>query len=157
MSDYSLPGSSVPGILQARILEWVAIPFSRGSSWSRDQHSISCIVGRFFTIWATNWERLKDSHFFLKRKQKSPTAIYLICCSANHVHVSPKKTLNCTQSQEGKVWGWVFSARRRAEEWIHFERPFQHSPEGKEQKQDRFYFLSWGFKGISTTNNQLWQ
>ena len=94
---------------------------------------------------------------FPKKETKSPTTIYLVCCSANHVHVSPKKTLNCTQSQEGKVWGWVFSARRRAEEWIHFERPkFQHSPEGKEQKQDPFCFLPWGFKGSSTTNNQLW-
>ena len=35
--DYSLPGSSVHGILQARILEWVAISFSKGSSWPRDQ------------------------------------------------------------------------------------------------------------------------
>ena len=34
--DYSLPGSSIPGILQARILEWVVIPFSKGSSWLRD-------------------------------------------------------------------------------------------------------------------------
>ena len=45
----SLPGSSVPGILQARILEWVAISFSRRSSWSRDWTRVSCIVGRHFT------------------------------------------------------------------------------------------------------------
>ena len=42
-----LPGSSVHGILQARMLEWIAIPFSRGSSRARDQ---TRIVGRFFTI-----------------------------------------------------------------------------------------------------------
>ena len=47
--DYSLPGSSVPGILQARILEWVAIPFSRGSSWPRDWNWVPCIAVRFFT------------------------------------------------------------------------------------------------------------
>ena len=47
--DYSPPGSSVHGILQARILEWVAFPFSRGSSWPRDQTPISCIAGRFLT------------------------------------------------------------------------------------------------------------
>ena len=46
----SFPGSSVHGILQIRILEWVAIVFSRGSSQPRDQISISCIAGRFFTI-----------------------------------------------------------------------------------------------------------
>ena len=40
-------------ILQARILEWVAIPFSRGLSWPRDWTWVSCISGGFFTIWAT--------------------------------------------------------------------------------------------------------
>ena len=44
----SLPGSSVHGILQARILEWVAIPFSGRSYWPRDWMCISCIAGRFF-------------------------------------------------------------------------------------------------------------
>ena len=47
--DCSPPGSSVHGILQARILEWVAIPFSRGSSQPRGQTQVSCIAGRFFT------------------------------------------------------------------------------------------------------------
>ena len=49
----TLPGSFVCGIFQARILEWVAIPFSRGSSWPRDWTWVSCIAGRFFTIWDT--------------------------------------------------------------------------------------------------------
>ena len=47
--DCSPPGSSVSGILQARILEWVAISFSRGSSQPRDQTHVSCTVGGFFT------------------------------------------------------------------------------------------------------------
>ena len=52
--DHSSPGSSVHwGILQARILEWVAMPFSRGSSQLRDLTQLSHTVGRFFTIWAT--------------------------------------------------------------------------------------------------------
>ena len=51
--DCSLPSSSVHGILQARLLEWVATPFSRVCSWCRYQTQVSCIVGRFFTIWAT--------------------------------------------------------------------------------------------------------
>ena len=50
--DWSLPGSSGHGIFQARILEWVAISFSRGSSWPRDQNWGSCIAGGFFTVWA---------------------------------------------------------------------------------------------------------
>ena len=44
---------TVHGILQARILEWVAIPFSRGFSQPRDQTHVSCIAGRFFTSWTT--------------------------------------------------------------------------------------------------------
>ena len=51
--DCSPPGSSVHGILQARVLEWIATSFSRGSSWSKDQTQVSCIAGGFFTIWAT--------------------------------------------------------------------------------------------------------
>ena len=46
--DCSPPGSSVHGILQARILEWVTIPFSRGSSWPRYRTWVSYIAGRFF-------------------------------------------------------------------------------------------------------------
>ena len=48
----SLPGSSVHGVLQARILEWVAIPFSRGFSRPREGVRVSHIAGRFFTVWA---------------------------------------------------------------------------------------------------------
>ena len=50
--NWSLPGSSVHGILQARILEWVAIPFSRWFSELRDRTWVSCIDSRLFTIWA---------------------------------------------------------------------------------------------------------
>ena len=51
--DCSLPGCSVRGILQARILEWGAISFSRGFSWSRDGTQVPCIASRFFAVWAT--------------------------------------------------------------------------------------------------------
>ena len=47
---YSPPGSSVHGILQARILKWVAISTSRGSFQPRDRSQVSCIAGKFFTI-----------------------------------------------------------------------------------------------------------
>ena len=49
----SLPGSFALGILQARILEWVAVLFSRVSSQPSNQTQLSCIEGEFFTIWAT--------------------------------------------------------------------------------------------------------
>ena len=58
LMDCSLPGSSIHGILQARILEWIILRSSRGSSWSRDRTRISyisCIAGGFFTTSAT-WE-----------------------------------------------------------------------------------------------------
>ena len=48
--DYSQPGSLVHGIIQARILEWVPMPSSRGSSQSRDQTQVSCIAGGFFIV-----------------------------------------------------------------------------------------------------------
>ena len=53
VKDYGLSGSSVHGILQARIAELVAIPISRGSSWCWDETEVSYTVGGFFTVWAT--------------------------------------------------------------------------------------------------------
>ena len=51
-TDCSPPGSSIHRIFQARVLEWVAVSFSRGSSWPRDRTQVSHIVGRHFTVWA---------------------------------------------------------------------------------------------------------
>ena len=53
LMDWSPSGSSVHGILQARMLEWVAMPSSRGFSHPRDWTQVSCVAGRFFTFWAT--------------------------------------------------------------------------------------------------------
>ena len=55
--DCSLPGSLVRGIFQARVLEWVAISFSRGSSQPRDQTRVSLTAGRHITVWATRRQR----------------------------------------------------------------------------------------------------
>ena len=57
--DHSMPGSSVHKIFQARILNWVASPFCRESTWPRDQTQVSCIAGKFFTIWAS-----RDAHMY---------------------------------------------------------------------------------------------
>ena len=65
------PGSSVHGILQARILEWVAISFSRGSSQPRDWTWVSHIVGRRFTVWATGGADDK-THLLKKDKEVLP-------------------------------------------------------------------------------------
>ena len=56
--DCSLSSSSVHRILQAKILEWVASAFSRGSSRPRDQTWVSCFADRFFTIWS--WESVNE-------------------------------------------------------------------------------------------------
>ena len=57
--DCSPPASSVRGILQARILELVAIPFFKGSSWLRNWTQVSCIASRLFTDWA-----MREVHIF---------------------------------------------------------------------------------------------
>ena len=58
--ECSPPGSSIHGILQARILEWVAISFSRGSSRPRDWTQVSHIAGRSFNLWPT-----REAHYSL--------------------------------------------------------------------------------------------
>ena len=60
---------TVHGILQARILKWVAFPFSRGSSQPRDRTQISCIAGRFFTNW--------DIREAKKKKKKTVVIVVL--------------------------------------------------------------------------------
>ena len=64
--DCSPPGSSVHGILQAKMLEWVAMPFSRGSSQPRDWTWVSCIAGGFFIVWATR------EAYILRLKRQPP-------------------------------------------------------------------------------------
>ena len=105
--DYSPPGSSVHRISQARILEWVAISSSRGSSWPRDRTRISCI-GKWILYHCRTWEVfyckyvskmipintkifdtesiVKDqidpsSHLFI---QWTDINIYLLLCAKNH-------------------------------------------------------------------------
>ena len=63
---------TVHGILQVRILEWVAFPFSRGSSQPRDQTQVSCIAGEFFTSWAT---------------REAQEALYFLPLEWHHLHI----------------------------------------------------------------------
>ena len=74
----SLPGSTVHGILQAGILEWVAAPFSRGFSQSGDRTQASHIAGRFFTIWVT----------------KETLVSYTHTHTHTHTHIYMKKMVN---------------------------------------------------------------
>ena len=63
--DYSLPGSSAHGISQARVLQWVAISFSRGSSQPRDWTLVSHIVGRRFTASTTREVLIMLRHIYI--------------------------------------------------------------------------------------------
>ena len=97
---YSPPGSSVHGILQARILEWVAIPFSRGSSQSSDQTQVSPNAGRFFTVWAPrealaqNNPRTKTAR--LEQTRAEPQHCFLMRAGPGH----------CGRLQQAAVLRW---------------------------------------------------
>ena len=71
--DCSPPGSSIHGVSQAGVLEWVAIPFSRASSQPRDWTWVSHTAGRFFTIWATR----EGDGFFTVWDTKWEVALWL--------------------------------------------------------------------------------
>ena len=80
-------GPSVHGISQARIQEWVAISFSRGSSWTRNQTCISCIVSGFFTAEPPGKPRvcgprakLKTPFRYLYEKKESASHCGLVVC-----------------------------------------------------------------------------
>ena len=77
--DHNLPGSSIQGIFQARVLEWVAISFSRGSSQPSDWTRVSGIAGRRFTVWAT-------------REAISPSLMFLILVKFNKPWTNELKT-----------------------------------------------------------------
>ena len=113
--DCSLPGSSVNGILQARILEWVAIPFSRGSSRPRDQTWVSRTADRLFAIWATREAPNKGLGSFkgnYKGTAKHPRA-------SNHRKLSP--SLGLKGKERKQQWGLRRSCGCR-EEAVAFRR-----------------------------------
>ena len=111
--DCSPPGSSVYGILQSRILEWTAIPFSRVSSWSRDCTQVSCNTGRFFTIWATREAHKIEYYTILKWSTCVCLCVY-VCVnmdeSEEQCSVRKKRLLKallwswCSNPGIGKLW-----------------------------------------------------
>ena len=77
LMDCSPPGFSVHGIFQARILEWVAISFSRASSRPRDQTRVSHNAGRLFTIWAT-----RETPYRAEIEPRSPSQPEMSACKS---------------------------------------------------------------------------
>ena len=115
--DSSPPGSSVHRILQARILEWVAVSFSRGSSWPRDQTCVSCLDRQILSHWAT-WEAPASSMRDYRRDYKHLSPVDL-CGSPDHgvtfVLVASPLNIRGTfspclpraRSSRGSPWGAV--------------------------------------------------
>ena len=101
--DWSLPGSSVHRIFQARILKRVVIPFSRGSSQPRDQTRVSCIAGRFFTTWATRKNHQTNNKRPVKKspnvQKKSHVILFLTKSRLSRIgHTNEKMTYRVTGS-----------------------------------------------------------
>ena len=105
--DCSPPDSSVHGILQVRILEKVAIPFSRGSTWPRDETQVSCIAGRLFTIWAA-----RKLH------------IYVCCCFCGQSCPTLCDAMDCSlpgssihEILQARILEWVALPSSRGSSW----------------------------------------
>ena len=121
-TQWALPGSSVHGILQVRILEWAAIPFSRGSSWPMDRTRVSCIAGRFFTesvnsvqslshvlLFATPWTAARQASLELIQ-----TYVHRVgdTIQLSHTLLSPSPAFNLSQHQS--LFQWVSSLHQVA-------------------------------------------
>ena len=110
-TDCSRPGSSVHGILQARILQWVAIPFSRGSF--QPTNPSLYIAGRFFTIWATR-EAVLHGHLAASQKLSMNALWPSISTSRvlSHINWYLKNLHNCTDARTGTYVAALFATVR---------------------------------------------
>ena len=141
---YSPPGSSVHEILQTRILEWVAISFSRGSSQPRDWTGVACITGRLFTIRATREDNVLKSRYItlltevqLVKAMVFPVVMYRYeswtvkqvwalknwCFGTVVLEKTLETTLDCKKIKSVNPKGnqpWIFIRRTDAEAPIHW-------------------------------------
>ena len=125
--DCSLLGSSIHGIFQARMLEWVAISFSRGSSQPRDWTQISRIVGRHFTIWATRevtieylkqwikWCQQRREKGRVKKKKKTRSVILYFQSDYIAAFSVPK----CIGLAKKFIWVFLWDAMKHSIEIFH--------------------------------------
>ena len=112
--DYSPPGSTVQGIFRARILEWVAISFSRRSSRPRDWTPVSHVVGRRFTLWATHQgleaEKIKEANVSLEPPKKTLALLMLFKPSETRVGLLTyleKNKDNLHLTLQGEIWTFI--------------------------------------------------
>ena len=109
--DCNLPGFSAHGILQSRILKWVAIPFSSESSWLRDQTHVSCIAVGLFTFWATRETLLKLYWWWNRAAHQPPLPSPVGSCQylafpMNFLYLQPSSSLYPFCSSQG----WFFQS-----------------------------------------------
>ena len=116
--DCSLAGTSVCGILQAKIVEWVSIPFFRELFWPRDRTWVSCIAGGVFNIWTTrealsirDWVPSDHVSFSQRQSPLTPPSSFLltfVCCIQNH-----RKGAHGCQHWWRPLWGHRYLFQRR--------------------------------------------
>ena len=156
--DCSLPGSSLDGILQAKILEWVAMPTSRGTSQLRDWSQIFRTAGRFFTIWAT-----REAHgWWIGSVQFSRSVV----SDSLRPHESQHARPPCPSPTPG-----VHSDSRPSSQWCHLAIsssviPFSSCPQSLPASESfpMSQLFTWGGQstGVSALasflpkNNQVW-
>ena len=126
--DCSPPGSSVHGILQARTLEWVPVPFSMGSSQPRDQTHVSCIIGKFFTIWDTKEAQgiLEWVVYPFSRRSSQPRNRTVVACIAGRVFTS------WAIREAIRAWGNVDAGdwEKKMRTWVGRKPGWVHCPPG---------------------------
>ena len=137
--DCSPPGSSVHGILQARILEWLAICFSRESSRPRDRTQVSCIADGFFTIWATREALLLVHYYSPSVLQWKELRLRKVACPGSHNWVAGSgHELVSVRLQSSCCIIWKYSSWTCA---VEFVSPglFLWDPRGVWQMLTKFY------------------
>ena len=109
----------VYGILQARILKWVAIPFSRGSSWPRNQTQVSCIADRFFTPEPLG--KIHAAKSAAKSLQSCPTLCDPMDCSLPGSPVPgilQARTLEWVAISSSNAWKWKVKVKLLSRVWL---------------------------------------
>ena len=127
--DCNQPVFSVHGILLARILEWVATPCSKGSSWLRNWTRVSCIAGRFFTPEPLGKPHIPYGHdIFLCVENCQPRILYLVKCllgiRKKSRHFQMKEIYRICHQQTYPKWMSKGSSPNRKE--MIQERTFEH-------------------------------
>ena len=134
---------AVLGILQARILEWVAFPSSRGYSQSKDWTQVSCIGGGFFTSWAT-----REAHLSLRSSPKISCTLMLSCSWCSHYVGWPSSQVTTYQNSaplsgpgSGVAWP-LLSSDHTAPQWLAHRCPSPAGPRPSSRVEQQVLYVS---------------